>query len=392
MSLVPYVSCTRKSGIGRLPLHIWSEEIFRPHLFVSEMKIISLTCQFFRSLAQPLLFRSIKLPTNTNPGDMLESIRFFSTPRIARVVRLCSIAHTKDRQVIDAFFEVLPLLPNLQSLDLWNISLTFPNIMLHLDGRCLDFAYIVNSPVDNWQTEPPVSVPSQTLHINDCHACHVGPIDVDSDESQVAMWKSFVDPMVLREAKVLNRLTATFLSEITPLGPFTKLRCLTFRLSRPNLPYLAFLEQCPLLMHLAIVWEPGCPQGIIALVPSQTAVPLLHGLEAPDIDTINGFMRGRAVRDLTIPGTIPSTRWAEVKHILEEIQYPETVETIHLGIDRLSCSTLVVLSERFPNLQEITIRADGFKSNFSANVSESKDTNGLCHLTLCPSGLVLFPR
>ncbi|KAJ7162881.1 hypothetical protein C8R46DRAFT_330383 [Mycena filopes] len=129
------------SQLDRVPPELWIQ-IFSYLSTPLDVRALSLTCQSFRQLAQPLLFT--KISTHPAPGIALRGLQankyrrrtsqrleFFLSPHIAPAVRECWIDPPSPEDddlptdvLIDAIFDGLCNLPNLRVLGCRVIRLT----------------------------------------------------------------------------------------------------------------------------------------------------------------------------------------------------------------------------------------------------------------------------
>ncbi|KAG1816872.1 uncharacterized protein BJ212DRAFT_1480726 [Suillus subaureus] len=146
------------------------------HLPLRALHDVALTCQSFRYLAQPLLFRSLTFcpySLDTNNQRFIyrletvertkQRIQFCSSPRIAHAVRECkfypryivgAVPNTEIAYnvLLDILLDTLPLFVNLQSLSFMFVDLSQPQVLKLCALRSLGNLFLGNCMVEHVQS------------------------------------------------------------------------------------------------------------------------------------------------------------------------------------------------------------------------------------------------
>ncbi|KAG0698562.1 hypothetical protein DFH29DRAFT_90013 [Suillus ampliporus] len=188
---------------------------------------VSLTCQSFRYLAQPLLFHSLtfcpySLDTNNRRFiHRLETvertkqrIQFCSSARIAHAVRECKFypryivgavlnADIAYNVLLDILLDTLPLFINLQSLSFMFVDLSKPQVLKLCALRSLGNLSLGNCTVEHVQ-----SLPSSKLQVSDLTIiCDNKPRVLEDGRNGHGL--SVFSPDHLRSVSIINAVAAS---------------------------------------------------------------------------------------------------------------------------------------------------------------------------------------
>ena len=296
---------------SHLPPEIWL--LIFPNLKSSDLRTVSLVCQPFRYMAQPLLFSVLDVSpfllsyNNEQPvprpqnylSRLLERLECYKLPHIAPAVHHCWVSpytrsgfpprNSQDDldpdSVIDALLESLPSFPNLTTLS-WHCidispkwwlviqSLNIKNLWLNSSSAPTSpspLSSVVHLDLDHWpwegRTTNQVSIHEERRHeVNHMTLCHV------------------IHPDVTLSISVPRSRTASHVFAVLSqtISHLQVLKIPFFSMSDPR--FISTLRMCPCLEVLCI-FPPtidDIPVQDLALdaIP-QTSLPCLASYEGP---------------------------------------------------------------------------------------------------------------
>ncbi|KAJ7051720.1 hypothetical protein C8F01DRAFT_1262515 [Mycena amicta] len=373
------------SRTSHLPPELWLC-VFTHLSSHTDLRAVSLTCQAFRYLAQPLLFSRIcthaplrrhglrwartRSPTTTTT----QRLAFFFSPHIAPAVREVCIdpqAQAEDDPdedptdvVIDTIFDDgLARFPNLSTLTCRSLRLT-PRRLAGLH-RLLGLTSLTLDDCRSDITEFAFSAMAQT------------PLPLVSvafkystdDESLQTLLPLFLSP------KHLYRLSSTTTQIIPALAgaprPFAKLQHLEIPVwTLPHPLFLPALKQCPALERLALLTDPtttteqsppSLPRtGVPSTLPSNI-LPLLKSYRGPR--TFAALFAGRPTARVTaveLSGVVKASRLTRTLRSL-----PRNLDSLSFRLDaaaEVPPTLLSTLHASFPALRTLSINEPALTS------------------------------
>lgn len=197
------------------------------HLPFRTLHDVTLTCQSFRRLAQPLLFRSLtfcpySLDTNNQRFiHRLETvertkqrIQFCSSARIAHAVRECKLypryivgavlnQKIAYNVILDILLDTLPLFVNLQSLSSMFVDLSQSQVLKLCALRSLGSLFLGNCTVEHVQSlsSPKLQVANLTIICDN---------KIVLENSQNSHGLSIFSPDHIRSVSIINPATASY--------------------------------------------------------------------------------------------------------------------------------------------------------------------------------------
>ncbi|KAI0796150.1 hypothetical protein C8Q75DRAFT_745435 [Abortiporus biennis] len=379
-----------------LPTELWFQVLEEPLLNLRDRQNIVIANKLFAAIAQPLLYRTLKvhpcLSKNRAPDskEWFFSRLGFITQRedIARAVRSVVIrtkigrldeghSHTDyeaDYDMVDAVFKSLASFPNIKTFVADNIRLsTFSCLQLsrlsnlaHLHLRCCpihgDASSLLALKLDSFTLDELCSA-SSADPTADTHQ----PDVVSSVAPLSTWWLSLASSGVrnLRLTENIEKYTLPW-EEITSFTPFHTVRRLELHDIMPLTPgYVEFLAMFPCVEEFASQWRYGvdADEAITQSLPSDILPKLTH--VSVRSAWLSSYIENRPVRTIVL--TDPGFRKDEQIEDLVEItlRLCPLLESITIGLlQRILYDTtkfqnlLLTLFTSFKELRHCYIRGD----------------------------------
>ncbi|KAG6908454.1 hypothetical protein DXG01_004537 [Tephrocybe rancida] len=251
-----------------LPSEIWTEVFF--HVPFKDLLDATLACREFRSAASPRIFKDFAFVPylvdhelerfalkDADAARELEKLHFFISAPIACFVRSCFLSTRKrsptgldkisDDHLLEAFFQHLPRLFNVQNLVFYGITFTSAlisrlSVVPNIPSLNLNSCLLPQVPMD-----PPLPV----IHVESVSYEHMA----QSSYSSAAHWIHLLDLERLKELEVCqnSKITEQFFRDWATVKPFPNLHTLSLALNPDILPQmLAMLGECPSLYRLTL--------------------------------------------------------------------------------------------------------------------------------------------
>ncbi|KAG2143688.1 hypothetical protein DEU56DRAFT_910817 [Suillus clintonianus] len=365
------------------------------HLPIRTLHDVALTCQLFRHLAQPLLFRSLTFcPYSLDTDNQRyiarietvertkQRIQFCSSARIAHAVRECkfypryivgAVLNTEIAYnvLLDMLLDTLPLLINLQSLSFMFVDLSQSQLLKLCALRSLGTLFLGNCRVEHVQSLPPSKLQVSDLTI----ICDNKPSMFENDHNDYGL--SVFSPDHLRSVSIINPVAASqFLNNV--LGntsqSLTQLRCLALPC---NLEVVrAFRSLLHLIPELAELKFARPSQIQHSLPKDETFSLSTYSRPLKPLSKYQGprqllphFVRPGALEHLTLWSTRPvstdgSMNPSELHGALVggdelvDVCDPEvlrTVQKLELSVTHVNALVLNAICARFPILQSLYV-------------------------------------
>ncbi|KAF9463324.1 hypothetical protein BDZ94DRAFT_1259086 [Collybia nuda] len=332
--LVAFEPIIGSQGVQILPLELWSH-IFH-HVPWHSRQPITLVCQTFRWLAQPLLFENLEIKiVKDNQTSLTERLKFISLPHIAPAVIVCRMytptlmlrVEPKYREI---GLNVLPRFSNLVSLRLDGFVIT--NSLLNTIAA---FQHL--SELELLQSTHGVNDSSPPKHPLPLRYLKSGGLPVKNDTLDTTS-ATLVHPMYthtlvlgLRPYKILRKLLDT--------GSVFALRSLTVRPGIASSPeFTGILNACPIIEELRFpVERPTASYNFSPTIypffePSKTVLSRLQVFQGPWY-MVEAFTEERPVGHLVVwgfdeeeRGTVQMLAAQEARHPIESLElYTQTL-------------------------------------------------------------------
>ncbi|KAG6905591.1 hypothetical protein DXG01_001810 [Tephrocybe rancida] len=273
---------TEKDDNLRLPSEIWTE-VFQ-HISFQHLKLASLACRDFRSIASPQLFKELRVQpyvaasasmkhrplTDLEAANELQKLAFFTSTSVATFVRKCTVtAQLLDSpgpgdvyyedlpdepsidHVFDVIFQLLPRLSNVQKLKFSRISFT-PiaisqlSLLPNIPSLIIDTCHLV-------KMNPPFpAIHTEAFFFDYFWDAELEFFDLHGGGET---WMRLFDPEVLREIKIDSwpSVTERILRDSTTFPTFPNLHTLSFTMHQSALlPLFRLLSHLPSLRRLII--------------------------------------------------------------------------------------------------------------------------------------------
>ncbi|KAJ7130350.1 hypothetical protein C8R44DRAFT_731881 [Mycena epipterygia] len=359
---------------GVLPLAMYKESM--GYLSATELKSSALTSQALRNIAQWLMFREVWIDLRDSRYRIMARIEFYASERIAPAVRACHLRtfQSAETHVNESSQEIVEAVVS--------AFRRFDNLRMVWIGRRFD------KP-----DGPTLQIDSKT-RMN-------WPIHVDAIMTSLAVFREIgmsteydmqlVDqlPVLSRDATKLHiswdaQTDNVFLNTLAATGPFPYLRSLTIApyYTTQAFVFEGFLRLCPALEELTVLWDYDwlqTRQGQVPLCPAPDAVPQLKLYAGPD-EGIDGFMAGRPVRHLAVPGPRAHVEGGHLLRALGSVKECERVVSLELRVHNLKPDFLKTVCEYFPNLRALAIWAKGYEATSEDGLGCNSET---IHSALC---------
>lgn len=323
-----------------LPPELWVHVFHRVPWHSRER--ITLVCQTFRWLAQPLLFErvTIKLARENLKIGLSDRLQFISSPRISSAVKVCRISTPTALDVFTAVFasgiesreiglDILSQFKNLVSLRLDGFNVTPP--LLH---KLASLQHL--SEMEFVQCAAAMDVISHWLNFSALRYLKFGGIPM-KDDMVASTVAGILHPMHTR-ALVLGFRPLRFLQRLVDAGSTLSLTSLTVpTLITISHEFSAFIDICPALEELRFNVERVTPENTPGTYrfnkPSTNALPRLRILQAPWY-MVESFTAERPVAHLIIWDFDEAEEGAIEMLASQSLQYP--VESLGLFLPSLS--------------------------------------------------------
>ncbi|KAG6916279.1 hypothetical protein DXG01_007572 [Tephrocybe rancida] len=362
-----------------LPTEIWTEVFL--HVPFKDLLEATLACREFRSAASPRIFETFAFVPyhvdnrlerfalkDTDAAKELEKLHFFISAPIACFVRSCSLRARQGSPIgldkisgdhlLEAFFQHLPHLFNVQNLVFYGITFT-PALI-----SCL--SVVPNIPSLNLNSCPllqvPMHPPLPVIHVESIAYAHMAP----TSYSSAAHWIHLLDPECLKELEVSqnSKITEQFFRDWATVKPFPNLHGLSLALNPDILPQMfSILGECPSLSQLIlkIVGSQDEKLLLAALARApRTSIPPVQHFHGP-YELLHRFRMDRMVS-------------LSVFNIRGEIDFWSDLDPDNLAHE------LNLSKQHLGNLQEFTALLSGFSEPFLLTIGSLLPSVKLLHL------------
>ncbi|KAH7927012.1 hypothetical protein BV22DRAFT_1032237 [Leucogyrophana mollusca] len=340
---------------------------------------VTLTCQAFRQLAQPFLFRSLNFcPYSLDAQgrrylsrpDALERmehrLRFCASDRIRHAVHECRfypryivgmVRHGDESSadtMLNTILCVLPCFINLRTLAFLFVDLNPLQLAQLCKMHPLDTLLLGNCSTALVSNAPSLLKASRVQVVSDKNPTSI--------PRQLSL--SVLDPHHLQSVAFINvHAVGHFLEEVVALNVLPSLRCLSIPSSAPLLRDLvALLHNLPALQELTLTktahsWSLTCDFGTI---PTPNFVNSLSRFHGP-YQLVSKFVQGRTLRELSIWNGRPSDeewfmRPAQVQSTLcNSREAIRSVEVVELSVTYLEETVLATVCSLFPRLRSLHV-------------------------------------
>ena len=356
----------------RLPMDLWPNVISQ--LSFTDLEPATLVCQYFRKLAQPLLFQTLTVkPFTFNPKTMKISpqpdsyqkwisakLTFCCTPRIAASVRTCDIGpqdlfanregeyEDPGRSMIDEVFEALVKFKSLTDLILEKVVLTDTNLtQLSRLSICpsLTLMHCTSS------APAPLRLAVKSLVFRG-DATETG-LDI--------LLSSMVNPNQIEVFSLVGDTAKMLLPQLPHNVVFSNLHTLCLHYSiATSLPLQPFLSRCPALEEIHFAPPNRAMQMSMSQVLDPSDLPSLHVYHGPDFGA-HTFTTGRPIFHVRFWGC---DLWGESRSInqlmlyLQELRLSSELESLEFSVNRISKVFLEQIFDLFPHLKALGIVVD----------------------------------
>lgn len=379
--------------VGLAP-ELWLE-IFE-HLPSRTLHDVTLTCQSFRYLAQPLLFHSLTFCpysldiNNERYIHRLETvertkkrIQFCSSPRIAHAVRECkfypryivgAVPNTEIAYnvLLDILLDTLPLFVNLQSLSFMFVDLSQSQVLKLCALRSLGNLFLGNCTVEHVQSLSPPKLQVADLTITCDSKTILG-------NGQNGHGLSVFSPDHIRSVSIINPVAASqFLNNFIGNASqgLQQLRCLTLpcdlevvRAFCPLLHLIPELAELKFARPSLIQHNPPNDENFSLLTYSNPPIPLSK-YQGPR-QLLPHFVRPGALEHLNLWGTRPTPSDGSMDPMelyralvggdeFVSVCDPEvlrTVQILELSVTHVNALMLDAICARFPMLRSLYVCA-----------------------------------
>ncbi|KIM73896.1 hypothetical protein PILCRDRAFT_828716, partial [Piloderma croceum F 1598] len=356
----------------RLPMDLWPNVISQ--LPFTGLEAATLVCQYFRKLAQPLLFQTLTVkPFTFNPKTMKISpqpdsylkwisakLSFCCTPRIAASVRTCDVgpqdlftdkegeSEDPGRSMIDEVFEALVKFKSLTHLILAKVVLTDTNLaQLSRLSICpsLTLMHCTSS------APAPLRLAVKTLIFRN-----------DAAEAGLdTLLLSMVNPNEIEVFSLVGDTAKMLLPQLPHNAVFSNLHTLCYDYSiATSLPLQPFLSRCHALEEIHF----APPTNVVEMPMSQmldpSDLPSLHVYHGPDFGA-HTFTTGRPIFHVRFWGCDlwgGSRSLDQLVPYWQELQLSSELESLEFSVNRISKVFLEQIFYLFPHLKALGIVVD----------------------------------
>ncbi|KAG6907775.1 hypothetical protein DXG01_007488, partial [Tephrocybe rancida] len=398
---------TEKDDNLRLPSEIWAE-VFQ-HISFQHLKLASLACRDFRSIASPELFKEFKVQpyvtaipsmqhhalSDMEAAKELQKLHFFTSTSIAPFVRKCTVSAQlvgpprpdnvdygglPDKPSIDHVFDAtcqhLPRLFNIQKLQFSRISFTpiaisqlsfLPNI----PSLIIDTCHMV-------KIHPPFPV----IHTEAFVFGYFWHTELQFFEPQggAETWIRLFDPETLREIKIGSwpSVAERILRDYVTFPTFPNLHTLSLTMDQNVvLPLFRLLSHLPSLRRL--IFKPLSERdrmiadqfvAVVATIPANTIVPALQYYEGP-FELLHRFQNDSMVSvtivgfGRTLKSTDPDVLIEGLKSVKQNLR---NVEQFDARVSHLSESFLSDVFSLIPSVKSLHLTAATDNEAFTISV------------------------
>jgi hypothetical protein len=364
----------------RLPMDLWPDIV--SHLSFDTLDRVTLVCQYFRKLAQPLLFRTLVVkPFAFNPKTRKTSPRsrdyqkwifmklaFYSIPRIAASVKTCDVKPQEifvdsltseivdpGRAIINAAFEMLVQFPGLS-----DISVT---MVVFIDNNLAQLSRLSTL---------------SSLVLMCCKSSAAAPLRITAknfvfrqdmrrgrvvEEGVHILLSSMVIPSEIESLSLMGRTTQELLEHLPHSAVFSKLHTLCLDPSAISSPYLpSLLSRCADLEEIHFPSHDGINDDFITqstMHPS--SLPGLKVYHGPDF-CAHDFTTDRPIRHMRLWASFDESRHPDdLISYLKRLNSGGELESLEISVQCVTKGLLEEICYSFPHLKALRITVDSME-------------------------------
>jgi len=363
----------------RLPTDIWPNIVSQ--LSFTALEPVTLVSQYFRKLAQPLLFRTLVVkPFTFNPKTKKISpqpndyqkwisakLNFYCTPRIAAYVRSCDVGpqalftdrlisvplEDPGRAMIDGVFEALVQFQGLTDIIITEVVFTDNNLaQLSRLSICpsLTLMHCRSSAA-----APSRLIVKNFIFRNDLRHHEVTERGLDT------LLSSMVNPNKIELLSLVGSTALVLLPQLAHNAVFSELHtlCLDYSIVT-SVSLQPFLSRCPALEEIHFPPPTGIERAPMRQELETSDLPSLHLYHGPDFGA-HTYTAGRPILHVRLWGYDP---WGDSRSsdqamlYLKELRPSSELESLEFSVKRISKDFLAEICFLFPYLKALGIVVD----------------------------------